>query len=933
MRSLALLLLILSVTALHAADDTFVHHPDIEITLFAQEPLVIDPVALAFAANGDLFVVEMRDYPYGFGPDRKPGGTVRLLRDTDGDGRADYSSIFAENLHYPTSVTPWRGGILVAAPPHILYLEDYDGDDRADIQNVILDGFGFGVTDGNLSGLQWGIDNRIHGTKGASPAFVHSPLNDDPPLRLSSYDFAFDPDTGKIERTSETSAGFGITFDPFGHCFSNYNIDYLQQHIIPHRYQINRPWLPDKRTTVHISAHGPDARIHPISIPETRLNHPEQAGRFSSASGMAYNHSGIFSPRIDNSIFICDVVCNLVHRNILTDHQSIFKGQRAPEEQTTEFIASRDNAFRPTSITHGPDGAMYLADMQRDVIEHPDYIPAKTLAGLDIRAGENRGRIYRIAPVGGLPKFKIELDSPSPWHSETAQRLIHELGQSPQATEAALHSPLPQARVRALWTLHGLGQIDTDHLRHALADPHPSVRECALTIAESFPELSENIALLLADPHPRVRLQAALSQSSETDRLHALLASDHTDPWIRYAILCSSDRVGLSLLQRLDLPADARRELAECIAAHGTPIAQGDLPPDPDILAGLAKGWKRHQPSDTTQLIPALNQWCAAADTAGQISPLIEIHRLLNLPIPHALDKSIAQATATAQDASAQTEQRIAAIQLLGNLPQHSPQETLTNFLSGEHPATIQQAAIHALSALQHPDSGTTIVNAWPQLSPFARQDAIRMLLAREPWQHALLAGIESQKLKLSDLNLDLEQRRTLLRWSSDAVKKRAAPLITDEEMQSRKAIVSTILASLPVDFDAKKGQVIFTSLCATCHRAGDSGTDVGPNLGSISHRSIEDILTHIIDPNMAINPKYATCTAQTKVGTQFTGILEKEDSLSISLLMPAGLRQTISRADIQTFRTLETSLMPEGLESAMTPQQVRDLIAFLQER
>ncbi len=149
----------LSGPASQGAAATFAHHEDIEIRLFASEPMVVDPVAIAFAANGDAFVVEMRDYPYGVGPNKEAGGTIRLLRDTDHDGVADEAHRFAENLSFPTSVTAWRDGILVAAPPQVLYLEDSDGDDRADHRRVILDGFKLGVTDSNLNrppmGARW----------------------------------------------------------------------------------------------------------------------------------------------------------------------------------------------------------------------------------------------------------------------------------------------------------------------------------------------------------------------------------------------------------------------------------------------------------------------------------------------------------------------------------------------------------------------------------------------------------------------------------------------------------------------------------------------------------------------------------------------------------------------------------------------------------
>jgi len=301
------------------ANSEFRHPPEIEISLFAKEPKVVDPVAICFTANGDAYVVEMRDYPYGFeGRKRTPGGTIRLLRDTDGDGSADFSKVFADKLSFPTSVTPWRDGILVAAPPQVLFLRDTDGDDVADRRTVILDGFKLGVTDGNLSALQWGIDNRVHGAKGSSPAQIHSPLNDQPILPLGDRDFCFDPDTGRYQASAGAAAGFGLTSDPFGRWFANYNISHLKMRVIPWRYLDGKPWLPDFPTTVNISDHGESARIFPISRAETRPNHPEQAGHFTSASGMLFIPAGSFHESLDNTVLTMDVVANLIHRDVIT---------------------------------------------------------------------------------------------------------------------------------------------------------------------------------------------------------------------------------------------------------------------------------------------------------------------------------------------------------------------------------------------------------------------------------------------------------------------------------------------------------------------------------------------------------------------------------------------------------------------------------------
>src|ERR1043165_5204015 len=193
-----------------AASNSYELHPALEMSLFAREPDVVDPVALTVDDEGRMYVVEMRDYPYGFGPERRPGGTIRLLEDTDNDGKIDRSTLFAEGLSFPTSIAPWNGGVLVTAPPDILFLKDTNGDGKADVREVLLSGFNLGVTDSNVNGLRWGLDNRLHGVNGGNGGRITSIRKPESSMPLADLDFSFDPRTGEFATTFHSSRGFGL---------------------------------------------------------------------------------------------------------------------------------------------------------------------------------------------------------------------------------------------------------------------------------------------------------------------------------------------------------------------------------------------------------------------------------------------------------------------------------------------------------------------------------------------------------------------------------------------------------------------------------------------------------------------------------------------------------------------------------------------------
>ncbi|HEV3024488.1 MAG TPA: PVC-type heme-binding CxxCH protein, partial [Pirellulales bacterium] len=403
--------------------------PGFQVELVAAEPLVQDPIAFDWSADGRLWVVEMGDYPLGTDGKGKPGGVVRVLEDTNSDGRYDKATLFLEGLPFPTGLIPWRKGLIVASSPEIFYAEDRDGDGKADYRETLFNGFHPGNQQHRLNGFDFGLDGWVYGANGDSGGFVKS-LKTGAQVGIQGRDFRFRPDDGKFE-TESGGTQYGRHRDDWGNWFGNNNSFWAWQYVLSEHDIKRNPLVaaPDTRSMLE-----PERPLFPVSRTLARFNDYDNVNRVTSANSATPYRDVLFGSAFARSVFVSEPVHNLVHRMVLEPDGATFRGRRAPDEIEREFLASSDNWFRPTMLKTGPDGALWIADMYRAVIEHPEWIPDDWEARIDLRAGHEQGHIYRVYPVEKTPRpiprldgldtagLVAALDSPSGWQRDTADR-------------------------------------------------------------------------------------------------------------------------------------------------------------------------------------------------------------------------------------------------------------------------------------------------------------------------------------------------------------------------------------------------------------------------------------------------------------------------------------------------------------------------------
>ncbi len=937
------------------------------IELAAGEPLVNSPIAMAFDENNRIFVVEMRDYSE-LREEKPHLGRIRMLESTRGDGVFDKSTVFADNLPWPTGVICYGGGLFVIATPDIVWLKDTNADGKADERKAVFTGFGAGAARLNVqalpNSLNWGLDNRIHGaTSGTGGVIKQVAANPPAPdLALSGRDFSFDPRTLTM-RAEGPTAQYGMSFDSRGRKFVCSNSDHLQVLIYDARYEGRNPHFAMPSPKVSIAVDGPAAEVFRISpdepwriirtrwrisgvVPGMVEGGGRVSGYFTGATGATLYRGDAYGPDFADNAFIGDAGGNLVHRkkiHPMPDGVGLI-ARRPDDEQKFEFLASTDTWFRPVQFQNAPDGCLYLADMYREVIEHPWSIPESIKQHIDLNSGSDRGRIWRIVPENFKQPKPVQLskattvelvkllEHPNGWHRETAARLLYE--RQDKAAVAMLEKLLKESksalgRMHAMYGLEAQGATSESHLRVAFKDADATVREHSVKLAEELirrtaDKASHSFYIYLAalgeDANPRVRFQLALSlgvtRQLQTSSVFTQMGQLKNDKWTEAAVLNSiGDEAGAMFAQLTAEPTVARRpenqifqrQIATIIGAQNNPrIVKSVL----DTLRS------RRDAEFVFPLIRALGDGLqragsslAKADTQGSLKP------------------QFAQAARLAADPQTPEATRAEAVQLLGLTSYTESGATLLALLGGNEPPALQSTALATLARFPEPSLGGELTKRWSGFSARLKSEALTALLARPERTGALLAALEGGVIKPAELSST--QTKPLLAHRDAAVRERATKLL-GTAIASRDSAVKSFLPALELRGDAAKGKTLYTERCLSCHRAGAEGFALGPDLVTVKNTGAEKLLVNILDPNREVAPQFLAFTVETKDDESLAALIANETTTHVTLRMANGIEKTLPRTAIRGMKSSGQSLMPEGLEAGLTQQQFADLLQFI---
>ncbi len=941
---------------------------NLEVTLWAENPLMRKPIQINFDPQGRLWVASSEVYPQ-IEPGQAPTDKIIILEDTNGDGKADKSTVFAEGLLLPTGLEPGDGGVYVAQSTELLHFKDTDGDGKADEKRIVLTSFGTEDTHHNLHTLQWGHDGRLYMNQSIyTRSDVETPHG---VVRLKSGGvFQLDP------RNLQMDITFRGWINAWGHQFDAYG----------------QSFLTDGAGGGGINYAVPDA-MYVTYANARRILGSVSPGNYPKFAGLEVLQSENFPADWQGNMITCDFRAHRVVRFSISEAGAGYVTKEMPD-----IMRTTADSFRPIDVKVGPDGAIYIADWSNPIIQHGE------VDFRDSRRDHAHGRIWRISYKGGKtvtsPKlvkasnkdlFEQTL-SPNRYNQEQARRVLEERGADKVSRDLASWTrkqKSEEALLQALWLHQTFNISNRALLEKVLSAQDGRIRAAGVRVLSEWVKLdmsgadsAKNMAWLeklVADEHARVRLEAVRTLSQFPGARSADLAlsvlnkpmdefleyalwltiNDLAEPWLaavksgqwsvegreaqlEYGLKAVEPAQAADVLSSLfaskPLPQNGSGPWIELIGQAGGPaelrqmfdqLLKGEFvqPASLRVLQSLSEAARLRKVRPTGDLA-TFGPLLKATDGKVRAAAL----RLAGIWRVGAFVPQLLQA---AGDAKADGEVRNAAFDALRDMgAQGTVINGLKNLSAASQPAAIRRQAVVVFAGLNFNNAQPAILDTLKATTNDAEAQAL--------WRSLL--GIRGAAGKLAGAigNVDLPKSVALvgLRVAREGAQnqelvpvllQKAGLTLSDKELTS--AELQALAAEALKKGDPARGERIYRRAelgCTSCHSIGGAGGKVGPDMTSIGASAPADYLVEsLLYPNRKIKEGYHSILITTKDEQEFSGILVRENDREIVVRNAANMEVSVAKNNIAQKRN-GASLMPSGLVDALLPEERLDLIKFL---
>ncbi len=935
------------------------------VELVACEPDLVNPVAMTFDEQGRVWVTESLEYPR-----RQPGpgrDRIKVLEDTDGDGRMDKTTIFAEGLNIPSGIAVGHGGVWVANAPDILFLQDTDGDLKADRSQVVVTGFGRFDTHELPNSFTWGPDGYLYGLNGVFNAShvkypANSPHAKDNPngFRFTCALFRIHPKTWEFEVFCEgTSNPWGVAFNPVGDAF-------VSACVIDHLWHLTESGYYHRQ--------GGPYPPHTWKLGSI-VQHKHQMAAYC---GIEYYDSDVYPEEYRGHLYMGNIHGGCINVDTLEDRGATYFAEPRPD-----FLTANDVWFMPVDQKTGPDGSLYVLDWYDRYHCYQDA--NRDPAGID----RLNGRLYRVryenTPRATAFNLAEETDQQlikrlhgnNGFYVKVAQRILSERLSDPKSSlsngtrtrlrEIVMNEVSQKVRMRAVFALVGSHRLDPTFHSQLLSHDDPEVRKWAVRAAGNMGAVASEVESQLArlvqrENSPRVQVQLAITAPkldglATVPTLMSVLDRCGDDPLIPHI-------VWQNLLPHLQDDANlyfslaAQSKFAEsknviALLPRVLDVAISEKTPNLVGVSGLVGSLIRAEQFDAARLCL---ERIADRVQSGEIEDreLASIRRDLQAEFEtiwqadnHPL-RFITKLMATMwkdpaatedvrdvfTDASATVDRRTQALQALVAVQESRLPSDVAAILNQpkRHPLKLREAVLVSLGRLQSDEIANVLLTSWLKLEPVSQPKVIELLTQRPSWAKQLLAAIGEEQIPANVLNVN-QVRRLMLTGDEELAEsiRRHWGVVRDGRDPAREKLINEWKQKIQAgEGDAIAGRVVFNKLCGQCHQIYGEGKEVGPDITRNGRSSLEQLLSNVFDPSLVIGADYRAVTVATADGRLVTGLLVEDSPTRIVLKIQGGKQEVIARDDVAAQKISPVSLMPEGLEKQLKPQELLDLFEFL---